>query len=48
MKTIDKIITKVNSKYGAPIGRDNIGTHPNPTFNLNKNVFDCAVPMSND
>jgi hypothetical protein len=48
MKTIDKIIGNVNSKYGAPMGRANVGQHPNPTFNINKRVFDCRVPMSND
>lgn len=28
MRTIDKIITKVNSQYGAPMGRPNIGERP--------------------
>jgi hypothetical protein len=28
MRTIDKIITKVNSKYGAPMGRANVGERP--------------------
>lgn len=46
MRTIDKIITKMDCRYGSPMGRCNVGVHPNPTFNLNKNVFDCAVPMS--
>ena len=27
-RTIDKIITKVNCTYGAPLGRRNIGTRP--------------------
>lgn len=40
MKTIDKIITEVNCKYGAPIGRDDIGKKPD-----NMKIFDCAVPM---
>lgn len=43
MRTIDKIITRVNSKFGAPMGRPNIGDAPN-----NKKIFDCAVPLSND
>jgi len=41
MKTIDKIITKVNCKYGAPMGRLNKGT-----FLENSQYFDCFVPMS--
>ena len=56
MKTIDKIITKVDCKYGAPMGRHNIGQFP-PTItsgphcrifkcnNIKNKVFDCAVPM---
>lgn len=43
MRTIDKIITNVNSAYGAPMGRLNIGTRPK-----DKKVFDCFVPMAND
>lgn len=43
MKTIDKIITKVNGRFGAPMGRPNKGTRPN-----SKRVFDCAVPMCSD
>ncbi len=43
MKTIDKIITKVNTRQGAPIGRSNKGTKP-----TNKRVFDCRVPMLSD
>lgn len=49
MKTIDKIITKVNCQYGAPMGRPNtpltggwIRKYPN------QKIYDCAVPMSND
>lgn len=50
MKTIDKIITKVSCKFGAPMGRANVGSYP---ANLKKHseykrVFDCRVPMSND
>lgn len=40
-RTIDKIITKLGCKYGAPMGRSNKGKRP-----FNKRVFDCAVPMS--
>ena len=40
-RTIDKIITKVDCKYGAPMGRCNVGTKP-----TNKTIFDCKVPMS--
>lgn len=43
MRTINKIITPVNSKYGAPMGRSNIGEKP-----ADKKVYDCAVPMSGD
>lgn len=28
MRTIDKIITKVSGKYGAPMGRHNVGAYP--------------------
>lgn len=41
MRTIDKIITKVNCQYGAPMGRSDVGTQP-----TDKRIFDCAVPMS--
>lgn len=41
MRTINKIITKVNRKYGAPMGRSNVGKKPE-----NKKVFDCFVPMN--
>lgn len=58
-RTIDKIITKVNGTYGAPMGRSNKGTRPNPLvkglyggtkpkiFPVVK-IYDCAVPMSGD
>ena len=57
MKTIDKIITKVNCKFGAPMGRINIGEYPHTIISgrngkifkkHQKKVFDCAVPMSGD
>jgi len=41
MRTINKIITKVNTTFGAPMGRSNVGERP-----TDKRVFDCAVPMS--
>jgi hypothetical protein len=41
MRTIEKIITNVNCKYGAPMGRGNKGQRP-----TDKKVYDCAVPMS--
>jgi hypothetical protein len=40
MRTIDKIITTVPCRFGAPMGRANVGTRP-----TDKKVFDCAVPM---
>lgn len=43
MQTIEKIITKVNCMYGAPMGRGDVGTKP-----TDKKIFDCAVPMSSD
>lgn len=44
MKTIDKIITKVDCKYGAPMGRYDIGTE-NPQFNFIEKRYDCKVPL---
>lgn len=41
MKTLNQIITKVNTKYGAPMGRGSKGTKP-----TNKKIFDCYVPMN--
>ena len=43
MKTLDKIITNVDCKYGAPMGRENIGEHP---FKFLERVYDCAVPLT--
>lgn len=47
MRTIDKIITKMDCKYGSPMGRSNepisggwIRKYPN------QKIYDCAVPMS--
>lgn len=38
--TIQKIITPVNTTYGAPIGRPNVGIRP-----VDQEIFDCRVPM---
>ena len=54
MKTIDKIITNLDCKFGAPMGRPNIGKYPYTVIRNNgrickcdqKKVFDCAVPMN--
>jgi len=57
MRTIDKIITEVSTKYGAPMGRNNVGSRPVTItsgphcriFKKNqKRIFDCFVPMSSD
>jgi len=49
MRTIDKIITPVSAKYGAPMGRPNIGNMEKAIANIkNARIFDCAVPMSYD
>ena len=58
MRTIDKIITNVSCKYGAPMGRLNIGERPHtiligPCCGLfdGRNpvkIFDCAVPMNSE
>ena len=44
MKTLDKIITEVNCKYGAPMGR-----RSDPEYNKpkNKKIFDCRVLLNN-
>lgn len=41
---IDKIITPVNTKYGAPMGRANVGSRPTDP---KVKIYDCAVPMGN-
>ena len=41
--TLSKIITDVNCKYGAPMGRCGEGTESDAE---GKTVFDCFVPMS--
>lgn len=40
--TIDKIITNVLTRYGAPLGRNDVGTRP-----TNKKIFDCRVVLDN-
>lgn len=42
-RTIDKIVTKLDCKFGAPMGRNNVGTKPQ-----NQKIFDCCLPMSSD
>ncbi len=42
MRTLDKIITNVNCKYGAPMGRPNVGDTAD-----NKRTFNCKVPLDN-
>lgn len=42
MRTIDKIITKVNGKYGAPTGRRNIFRKET----TGERIYDCRIPMS--
>lgn len=39
--TIHKIITKVGTKYGAPMGRPDVGIMPART-----RVYNCYVPMN--
>lgn len=53
MKTIDKIITNVSSKRGAPMGRNNVDERPAKDGlvlqeyldNPKNKLYDCAVPM---
>jgi hypothetical protein len=42
MRTIDKIITPVDSRRGAPMGRPNVGSLPNDP---KLRIYDCKVPM---
>lgn len=49
MRTIDKIITPVNGKFGAPMGRDNVPATGGWTRKYpDQKIYDCAVPMSSD
>jgi len=41
MRTIDKIVSNVNSQSGAPMGRGNRGVRPLD----GTKIYDCAVPM---
>lgn len=46
MRTIDKIITKVNCQYGAPMGRANVGSYQLlEDSGYVGRIYDCAVPM---
>jgi hypothetical protein len=40
--TITKIVHLVNTKFGAPMGRSNVGTKPTDP---KVKIFDRAVPM---
>lgn len=42
MRILNKIITDVCSKFGAPMGRLNIGNKP-----TDKRIFDSRVPLDN-
>ena len=52
MRTLDKILTPRDCKYGAPMGRYDIDERGTEVVNevlmakFNGKVFDCAVPMS--
>jgi hypothetical protein len=43
MRTIDKIITQCNCKYGAPMGRRSDNEEHKPT---DRKVFDCKVDIN--
>lgn len=43
MKAIDKILDKVNCKYGAPMGRRSDSEDNKPT---SKTIFDCKVNIN--
>lgn len=43
-RLMDKIITKKDTSYGAPMGRANKGTPPKD----GTKIFDSRVPMSKD
>ena len=45
MRTIDKIITKVDTSRGAPMGRHDVGEPPLP---FEAKIYDCRVPMCSD
>jgi hypothetical protein len=46
LKTIDKILTKVNLKFGAPMGRSNVGSYEElDASGYAGRIYDCAVPM---
>ena len=42
-RTINNIITKVNSTFGAPMGRYSNNLNEKPT---DTKVYDCAVPLT--
>lgn len=53
MKTIDKIITKVDCRFGAPMGRENVDERPAKNgivsddwlYDPKNKLYDCAVPL---
>lgn len=48
MRTINKIITPVSGKRGAPMGRNNVGVRPSNNWHKlgqTIKVFDCFVPI---
>ena len=42
-KTVKEIVCNVDGKFGAPMGRSNVGQRP-----TNKRIYDCYVPLSGD
>lgn len=60
MRTIDKIITRVDTRRGAPMGRSNVEPQAYSIVDTgdkfvvdretkeSKRLFDCAVPMASD
>jgi hypothetical protein len=58
MRTIDKIITKVDCRYGAPMGRSNVFPQKYTIVETDKKylvvddksqrIFDCIVPLINN
>lgn len=48
MRTIDKIITKCNCQYGAPMGRSGVGSMAQlEQSGYVGRIYDCAVPLDN-
>jgi len=50
-RILDRIITKMDCKFGAPMGRASYDERDPQTLSkstMNDKIFDCAVPMSSD